>query len=231
MAKVAVHTKDFKEQGDIELPIHFLEEVPSQGSIFYALKNELNNKRQGNASTKTMSEVAGSGKKPYRQKGTGRARAGSRKSPLWRGGGVIFGPHPRDYYSKLPTKMKQKALRSVLTELFETDRVRVMEDLVLSEYKTKTIADVFSKIDKKRIVWVISATEKSADYIHRSAKNLSILALYNVESLELKDIFYADMVVFSVSAIEYLKVQKVKLPKARLATEEKSTVVAEEVKD
>lgn len=201
--KFPVKDYHFQEVGQIDLPSHFEEKI-SLGAVYDSIKNELNNKRQGNASTKTMSEVKGSGKKPFRQKGTGRARSGSRKSPLWRGGGVVFGPHKKDYIYNLPAKVKQKALRSILADLRENGRFSVMSDLELNEYKTKTVADIFKNLKEKRLVWVISAKEKSSYYIRRSASNMTTLRLFNVESLELKDIFYADHVVFSVSAVQAL---------------------------
>lgn len=201
--KFPVKNHLFQEVDQVDLPPHFEEKI-SSGAVYDAIKNELNNKREGNASTKTMSEVVGSSKRPYRQKGTGRARAGNKKSPLWRGGGVVFGPHKRDYTYSLPVKVKQKAFRSILTELRESGRFSVMSDLEMNEYKTRTIADIFKHLNCKRVVWVISAKEKSAPYIRRSASNMTALWLYNIESLELKDLFYADHVVFSISAIDYL---------------------------
>jgi large subunit ribosomal protein L4 len=203
--KISYKNIDFVKQGEIELPSCFLHEKINHFCIYDAIKNEMSNKRQGNASSKTISDVAGSTKKPFKQKGTGRARAGSRQSPLWRGGGVTFGPHKRDYSYKIPVKVKREALYSLFSLLLQEKRISVFSDMILQEYKTKKIHNFFSKSGNyKKIVWIISSEEKFKQYLKKSAQNIPYLKLFNIESLELKDIFYSDHVFFSLSAINFL---------------------------
>ncbi len=126
---------------DINLADDIFNITPNDGVINEAIKNERANKRLGTSCTKDRSMIRGSTKKPWRQKGTGRARAGSRKSPIWRGGGTVFGPKPKDYSYKLPKKMKRLSIRSILSKRNQEDRIRVIEDIALENGKTKEVAD------------------------------------------------------------------------------------------
>ena len=116
--------------------------VTKEGALAGPLRNELANQRIGTASTKTRSEVRGSGTKPWRQKGTGRARAGSRQSPVWVGGGVVFGPRPRDYGYRLPRKIKRLAIRSILSQKQQESRLKVVEDFSVESGKTRELVKV-----------------------------------------------------------------------------------------
>ncbi len=178
----------------------------SDASIYEGIKNFLANKRQGTSSTKTRGTVNGSTKKPWKQKGTGRARAGSKKSPLWRGKGIIFGPHPRDYSYKIPKKVRRKALFSVLTKAREEGSLKIISDFALEEIKTKGLLDVFSKFfvkkEFKRILFITTADDReNYEKIKKSGANIPWLKIINVNSIEIKDLYYAQNVVFSKSAI------------------------------
>ena len=139
--------------------------------IYEAIKNQLSNKRQGTASCKTRSLIRGSTKKPWRQKGTGRARAGSRNSPLWRGGGVIFGPHPRDYSYRIPKKVRRSAFISVLNHHLQKKTLIGLEDFDCKEYNTKKIAALLRQLtEQKRVLFVLNAENKESTlYLHRSS--------------------------------------------------------------
>ena len=190
---------------DVSLPEELLHEKFNAHLVHAAIKNELANKRQGNSSTKTRGEVRGTTKKPWRQKGTGNARAGSSKSPLWIGGGVIFGPQKRSYRYQLNSKVKKKAFRSLFGYLFAKGKIRVLDDLEVKEYKTKKISEIFSRISlKKRILLVIDCEHKNSVFLRRSARNLPWLMVVNVESLELNSLYNSKEIFFTKSSIEKL---------------------------
>ena len=156
------------------------------------------NWRAGTHSTLTRSEVRGGGRKPWKQKGTGRARAGSTRSPLWRGGGVIFGPKPRSYVKDLPRKIRRLALRSALAT--RKDAVRVMESWVLEAPKTRVVAGLLNKIGATGKVLLI--VEGRHDLLERSARNLPDVRLILSDNLNVKDILEADVIVPTEGALK-----------------------------
>ncbi|MCK4774637.1 MAG: 50S ribosomal protein L4, partial [Candidatus Krumholzibacteria bacterium] len=173
MATAIVYEKDGTESGKMELPEKLFGGEVNQDVIHEAVVAYLANQRQGTASTKGRSDVRGGGHKPYRQKGTGRARAGTTSSPVFRGGGVVFGPHPRDYSRKLPKKVKRLALVSSLSSRANDGDIVVIKSLEMTEPKTKEFAGILANIDvagKKMLVVVDrpnEATIKSARNIPR----------------------------------------------------------------
>ncbi|ADN01466.1 50S ribosomal protein L4 [Spirochaeta thermophila] len=171
----------------------------SHGSIYHAIRNELANMRVGTASTKTRAEVSGSGRKPWRQKGTGRARAGERRSPLWVGGGVVFGPKPREYGYKLPRKVKRLAYRSVLSLKLRENAFRVVEDFVVESGKTKDMVKALQALNPegRRVLLVIG--EESA-LTKRAGRNIPWLLVHTYDKLRVHDVFYADQVLVQESA-------------------------------
>jgi large subunit ribosomal protein L4 len=146
-----------RDQGELEVKFPLIENNKGVQAVHDVVTAYRANQRLGTACTKTMGEVAGSGKKPWRQKGTGRARAGSFASPLWRGGGVVFGPKPRDFSKKVNLKVKSLALQKALSERLQAGDVLVVEDLKLSEPKTKGFLSVLKALDLKRSVLVVDA--------------------------------------------------------------------------
>lgn len=151
----------------------------SNNALLYQLLRMYNaNKRRGTASTKTRGEVRGSGKKPWKQKGTGRARVGSKRNPIWRGGGIAFGPHPRDFRYSVPKRMKRKAFISSLNAKLKAGKVVAIEDLVLENPKTKNVSGLLKSLN---------ITEKVLLLVQKIDKNL-LLASRNVEKLTLKKI-------------------------------------------
>jgi large subunit ribosomal protein L4 len=164
---------------------------------------QLADRRGGNHSTKTRSEVRGGGKKPWAQKGSGRARAGTRSSPLWRGGGIIFGPKPRDYSMPVNKKMKKAALNSVLSSLVLENRLVIVDALEMKEIKTKKAAELFSKIDTRTPMLVIHG--EGCDTLVRSAANLPDVATLNVAGLNAYDMLCAEVVVCTKDAVKTIE--------------------------
>ena len=157
--------------------------------------------RSGTSSTKTRSEVRGGGSKPWRQKGTGRARHGSIRSPIWRGGGVVFGPHPRSYVKRLPKKMRKAALRSALASKVAEGRVWVLDGF--TEAKTKAAAAALGAAEiEGRVLVVVNGRDDSDTTIDRAFRNLVGVAFSLHTSLSTYDVLVADHIVFTVSAID-----------------------------
>src|SRR5712671_2394768 len=136
-----------KDQGELEVKFPLIEDGKGTQAVHDAVVGYLANRRMGTACTKNVGEVAGTNRKPWRQKGTGRARAGSFRSPLWRGGGVVFGPRPRDYTKKVSRNTRQLALRKALTERLNAGDVLVVDDLKLASLKTKEFVGVLATLD------------------------------------------------------------------------------------
>jgi large subunit ribosomal protein L4 len=147
--EVKVYKKDGSEIGTVALSEAVFGMEPKSELVHQYIINYLANQRQGNSSTKGRSDVAGGGAKPWRQKGTGRARVGTIRSPIWRGGGITFGPAPRSYYNRFPKKMKKLAMKSALSDKAQNERVMIVEDLQLSQIKTREIYDILDKLGLK----------------------------------------------------------------------------------
>ena len=179
----------------------FAREV-SEGAIYHAVRNELANLRSGTASTKTRSEVVGSHRKPWRQKGTGRARAGTYQSPVRVGGGVAFGPRPRDYSYRLPKKMKRAALKSLLSLRNQSDDLIVVEDFQVESGKTKELAAIMSQLSgAERTVLILGGDEPM---IKRAGRNIPWLSSLSYNRLRAHDLFYGRKIVLTESAAKKL---------------------------
>lgn len=162
----------------------------------------LASRRQGTHSAKTRAEVSGGGIKPWKQKGTGRARAGSIRSPLWRKGGVIFPPKPRDYAYNLPKKMRRLAMRVVLSELNRTERIKILEAIQITEPKTKTGAEFIKKLGLEgKIIIVLGADNQT---VCRALRNLKGVAVMTSKDLNVFNLLNADWLVLEKSATEQL---------------------------
>lgn len=196
-----------EDAGQAELDLKVANEENAAHIVHRALRRQMNNARQGTASSKTRAEVRGGGRKPWRQKGTGRARAGSSRSPLWRGGGVIFGPKPRDYSTKMNRKERRLALRTAFTSRAE-DMV-VVQDFgdQLSRPKTKDLVAAMGRwgIEAKAKVLLIVADKHETVYL--SARNVAQLKLIMADHLNIYDLLAADQIVATESAIA--KIQEV----------------------
>lgn len=196
-----------EEAGTATLDLKVANEENASHIVHRALVRQINNGRQGNASSKTRAEVRGGGRKPWRQKGTGRARAGSIRSPLWRGGGVIFGPKPRDYTTKMNRKERRLALRTAFLGCAE-DMV-VVQDFVseLTQPKTKEMLAAIDRWGVDSTAKILMITLEKNETLHRSVRNVPTIKLISAVNLNIYDILNADKIVVTASALE--KIQEV----------------------
>jgi large subunit ribosomal protein L4 len=207
MVNCVVKNWQGEEAGQASLELRVAKEENAAHIVHRALVRQLNNARQGTASAKTRAEVRGGGRKPWRQKGTGRARAGSIRSPLWRGGGVIFGPKPRDYSVKMNRKERRLALRTALQS--RSDDLIVVEDFAtqLPRPKTKELVQAMSRWGVEPEAKVLLIVSERDDNTYLSARNVSRLRLISATNLNIFDILAADQIVATQSALA--KIQEV----------------------
>ena len=197
-----VYSVDGKELRTISLDDAVFGLPVNEDVIYYAINNELANKRVGTACTKDRSEVHGSNAKPYKQKGTGNARRGDKKSPLLRGGGVIFGPKPRDFSYNLPKKVKRLAMKSILSLKAQTDTLTIVEDFTVESGKTKDLANILKNFVKdERTVMVLKDDDAKLKLAGRNIPTLSFLS-YN--RLRAHDLFYGKKVLMLETAAKNL---------------------------
>ena len=183
-----VYSIEGKELRDITLDDSVFAREVSEGSIYHAINNELANKRVGTASTKSRAEVRGSGAKPWRQKGTGRARSGHKRSPVWVGGGVVFGPKPRDYSYTLPKKIKRLAMKSILSLKASSETFKVVEDFTIDSGKTKELRSILVKLaTEERTVVILKDDDQM---IRRAGRNLPNVRFLSYNRLRAHDLFY-----------------------------------------
>ncbi len=174
---------------------------PNLHVMHLALRRQLNNGRAGSACTKTRAEVSGGGKKPWKQKGTGRARAGSLRSPLFAGGGVIFGPKPRDYSFSMPSKARRLALKSALSARIE-NTVLVKDFSEINEPKTKLMVETLKALKVEGKVLIIADVKAAENaYLELSARNLPNVKIILPSNLNVKDLLEADNVIITEAAI------------------------------
>ena len=170
--------------------------------IYYAITNELANKRVGTACTKTRAEVHGSNTKPFKQKGTGNARRGDKKSPLMVGGGIIFGPKPRDFSYSIPKKEKRLAMKSILSAHAQGDRLTVVEDFTVESGKTKDLVTILNNFAKdERTVLILKDDDKM---IKRAGRNIPNLSFLSYNRLEAHTLYYGRKIIVLESAVKNL---------------------------
>lgn len=205
MPKVKVYDMLGKEVEELELDANIFGIEVNEHVLYEVVKNQLANKRQGTQSTKTRAEVRGGGRKPWRQKGTGRARQGSIRAPHWVGGGVTFGPKPRDYSYKLPKKVRRLGMKSALSSKVENDEIIVLDALKLEEIKTKEIKNVLGNLKAMKKVLIV--TEEKDEIILKSARNIEGVSVATVNTLNVYDILNYDSFVITKDAVK--KVEEV----------------------
>jgi large subunit ribosomal protein L4 len=185
MASVAMVDMSNKKVKDVELPAVFGVEVKSH-LLHSAVVNQLANRRAGTAATKTKGLVSGGGKKPFKQKGTGRARAGSSRSPLWRHGGTVFGPQPRDYSYSMPKKEKRAALAAALSSKVSDSRMVLLDKLELAGPRTKQMAELLKALGVAESALVLIAAEnKNVALAARNMPNIKVLRMENINVYDL----------------------------------------------
>ena len=201
--KLAIKDVQGNSQGELEVKFPLIEDGNGTQAVHDVVVAHQAGQRMGTACTKNVGEVAGTNKKPWRQKGTGRARAGSFQSPLWRGGGVVFGPKPRDFSKKVSRKTRQLALRKALSERLRAGDVLLVEELKLESPKTKEFIGVLSALEVKGSALIIAqATDKNLTLASRNVPNV---ALATSDSLNTYDVLRPDKLLFTRGAFEQLE--------------------------
>ena len=198
MANVSVFNMEGKEVGTIELNDAVFGVEVNEHLVHLAVVQQLANNRQGTQKAKTRSEVSGGGRKPWRQKGTGHARQGSTRAPHWTGGGVVFAPTPRDYSFKLNKKEKRAALKSALTNAVNTNKLIVVDELKMTEIKTKAFANVMSNLNVDKGLVVLA--ENDANVV-LSARNMATVETTLTNELNVYDLMKAKKVVLTKDAV------------------------------
>jgi len=201
---VSVVKMDGSPASTVELPEKLFGGEPNEAVVHRYVVNYLANQRQGNASTKGRSDVRGGGAKPWRQKGTGRARAGTIRSPLWPGGGIIFGPAPRSYYSRMPRKQRRLALLSVFADKAGADKIKILEALELESRKTKTFAELLDKLELrgKRVLFLDEGKDKNP---YLASRNIPGVAVKRARLVNAYDVLKAEYVVITVAGLRELE--------------------------
>ncbi len=171
------------------------------------IKMQLANRRRGTASSKTRKDVAGSGKKLYKQKGTGRARQGNIKAPIQVGGGVVFGPQPRDYSYSVPKKVRKSALRSALTSRFTDSNMKILDKIDLEKISTKSFQGIVNVLKLTKPLFVI---DKKDEVVEKSARNIPFVKVLRTEGLNVYDVVRHEQLIFTLDALR--KVEEVLMP-------------------
>lgn len=200
MAETTLLTASGEASGQVQLSDALFDAPINETLIHQAAVRQLAGRRIGSSNTLTRGEVSGGGSKPWRQKGTGRARQGSRRAPQWKGGGVVFGPHPRGYEQKMPARMRRAALRGVLSAKRAEGAVRVITAVELPEAKTKSFVERLRAWDAQGKVLLVLAGRDEA--VERSCRNLREVRVILADSLNVIDLLDADTIVFTQAGLE-----------------------------
>lgn len=197
-ATVSVYNLDKEQVSQVDLDEKVFCGQVKPHLLHEVVKMQLANRRRGTASTKNRSSVRGGGKKPWRQKGTGRARAGTNRSPLWAGGGIVFGPLPRDYSYRVNKKVRKAALRSALSVKLQEKKVLIVDNFQLPEIKTKTLATALDRLGVKNGCIIDTANS----ILEKSARNIPFIKVLRPEGLNVHDILKYDMLVITKGCLE-----------------------------
>ncbi|HYA00630.1 MAG TPA: 50S ribosomal protein L4 [Candidatus Binatia bacterium] len=191
-----------ESRGELELPEGAFGGVPHRAAMHQALLRQLANQRQGTHDTKTRTEVSGGGRKPYRQKGTGRARQGSIRAPHYAGGGIVFGPTPRSHRQDMPRKQRRLALRSALSVKAQEGQITVLDEFDLEEPRTRVVVDLLEALPARRRVLLVLGSHHEA--LEKSARNLPEVRLVMAGNLSVRDLLTARTVVMTRDAVEHV---------------------------
>ena len=202
MSTVDIVNTSNEKVGEIELNADVFDLTVKEHLLHDVVRMQRAAKRAGNACTKTRVEVRGGGAKPWRQKGTGRARAGTRNSPIWRGGGVTFGPKPRDYSFKLNRKVKKQALAMAMSARLQEGNLVVIDDFSMDTIKTKDFVGIMNGFDFENCLVI---TEKSNDNLNKSARNVNGFKVMTVDGLNVYDILLHKKLMLVKPAVESLE--------------------------
>jgi large subunit ribosomal protein L4 len=202
MPTTPLFDKSGSEAGTIDLPDALFAARVSEAILHQAVVAQLAGRRTGTASTKTRAEVRGGGAKPYRQKGTGRARQGTVSAPHYAGGGVVFGPSPRSYAQKLPKRMRRAALVGALTSKFDDGAIKVVNDLAMDAPKTKQLVGHLTALAARGKVLLVEDAKNVP--LERSARNLPGVVVIRADSLNVVDILNADAVIITAPSVSMM---------------------------
>jgi large subunit ribosomal protein L4 len=203
MATARRFGSDGKEMGQVELPAAIFEAPVNEHLIWEAVKGYEGNQRQGTAKTKTRAQVSGGGRKPWKQKGTGRARSGSNTSPLWPGGGTTFGPQPRDYTSRMNQKARRSALLGALTVRAKDGNVLIVDAPAMGEPKTKPMAQLLKQVglEGRKVLWVF---DKTGEVLRKSSRNLAKVETSESRTLNTYELMRCDCLVLTQDGLKSL---------------------------
>jgi large subunit ribosomal protein L4 len=199
MAQTTLYDKTGKDVGSVELSDELFAAPVNVAVLHQVVTAQLAGRRMGTHDTKTRGEVRGGGKKPYRQKGTGRARQGTKSAPHYRGGGAVFGPHPRSYEQRLPKKMRRLALRGALTAKLGDEAIRVVDTFALEQIKTRDFAGILTALKATGRILIVAPA--SDEQLRLSARNLPTVEVILADSLNVVDLIKADTVVIEQPAL------------------------------
>jgi large subunit ribosomal protein L4 len=199
MPQTILYDKTGKNVGNVELSDSLFAAPVNAAVLHQVVTAQLAGRRTGTADTRTRGEIRGGGKKPYRQKGTGRARQGTRTAPHYRGGGVVFGPHPRSYEQRLPRKMKRLALRGALTAKLGDEAIKVIDSFALEAIKTRDLAAVLGALEARGRILVVAPGRD--ERLELSARNLPTVEIILADSLNVVDLLKADIVLIEQPAL------------------------------
>ena len=202
MPKMIVLNQAGQELREIELAESVFGIVPNQQCIFDAIVMQRASLRQGTHSTKNRSQVSGGGRKPWRQKGTGRARQGSIRATQWRGGGIVFGPTPRSYSYKLNKKVRRLALKSVLTEKVLENAMKVVDKFELAAPKTKSFIEIINNLKAPKKTLFVVSNEENFENAYLSMRNIPTMNMLTAEGLNVYDIVNANEIIFTEAAVK-----------------------------
>ena len=202
MAKVSVYTIEGNVVGDMDLADQIFAAPVNEHLVHACVVNYLAAQRQGTQKAKTRSEVSGGGKKPYRQKGTGHARQGSTRAPQWTGGGVVFAPVPRDYHFKINKKERRAALRAVLTQKLNEEKLVVVDEFKMDEIKTKTFAGIMAKLNAENALLVLNEKDEN---VVLSARNYPTVKTAGTNTINVYDILKYDKFVVTKDAVDTIQ--------------------------
>ncbi len=191
-----------QEVGSVELPDDIFNIEPNQTVMHQALVRQLANQRQGTHKAKTRGEVSGGGRKPWRQKGTGRARQGTIRAPQWRGGGTVFGPTPRSYAKRMPRKMRRLALRSALSVKAGEQKIVVLDELSFDAPRTKDMVAVLDALDVERSALVL--LPEADDVVELSARNIPYVKTLRANYINVRDLLGYETVIMPQQAIDVI---------------------------
>jgi large subunit ribosomal protein L4 len=185
MAVVDVFDIEKKKVAEVDLNDAVFAAEVNEAIIYDVVKMQLASRRSGTASTKTRSDVRGGGKKPWRQKGTGRARSGTSRSPIWRSGGTVFGPHPRDYSYSIPKKVRKKALISALSMKLKENKMVILKDFPMDKISTRVFKSVFDLFSLKKALFVL---DDNNEVLLKSSRNIKNVKMVRSEGINVYDI-------------------------------------------